>query len=612
MYFNFSGEKYNVMTYTHNFHIPVMGIGFTIDTPAKVAQYGISSVISLVDDILIEKMREFYCKKFDLPFQEISEKMEDFRAKRITAYLNVIDKVVKKKVEELKSSIHVKGGELEKYVDMLPDISELKHKFNQFIQSNNLTGLQKWFNENLPVGSIDVNIMTKLDRETYRDSEKLPTQYNDAHAALRGFAESDLSSSVILSAGMNPRLYSYMENFKDFFPDEQGKLKKKIILKVSDYRSALIQGKFLAKKGIWVSEYRIESGLNCGGHAFATDGYLMGPILEEFKTNRKDLVATTHEILAATLAAKGKPVSVQPMEVKITAQGGVGTADEHGFLMDYYDIDSVGWGTPFLLAPEVTNVDEQTMELLSEAKEQDLYLSGVSPLGVPFNNLRGNSKDVERDINTAKNRPGSACPNKFVEINKEFGDKAICIASRQYQFLKLKELKKLHANDDEAYQKAFDKVVEKSCICVGLGTSVLLNNKLDYKKEGPGVSICPGPNMAYYSKKVSLKEMVGHIYGRTNVIERTDRPHMFLKELGLYVDYLKNSIEEMAKPLTEKNQKYIDTFHGNLMDGIEYYRTLFSKKTKQFQNKKAQILHSLEQYREDLNGIKNKVLETVQ
>ena len=41
----------------HTFHIPVMGIGFSIDTPVKVAQYGISSVISLVDDNLIEEMR---------------------------------------------------------------------------------------------------------------------------------------------------------------------------------------------------------------------------------------------------------------------------------------------------------------------------------------------------------------------------------------------------------------------------------------------------------------------------------------------------------------------------------------------------------------------------
>ena len=37
----------------HTFHNPVMGLAFTIDTPVKVARYGISSVISIVDDILL-------------------------------------------------------------------------------------------------------------------------------------------------------------------------------------------------------------------------------------------------------------------------------------------------------------------------------------------------------------------------------------------------------------------------------------------------------------------------------------------------------------------------------------------------------------------------------
>lgn len=600
------------MTYAHSFHIPVMGIGYTIDTPARVAHYGISSAISLVDDILVEKMREFYCREFGIPFQEISDKIEDFRAKRITAYLNLIDEIVKRKFEALKASLHQKGGELEKYMEMLPDLSEIKQRFNHFVETHQLSDLQHWLHEHLPLGSIDVNIMTKLDRETYRDNEKLPVEYNDAHAALRGYANSDLSSSVILSAGMNPRLYSYMENFEDFYPNEKGEIKKKIILKVSDYRSALIQGKFLAKKGIWVSEYRIESGLNCGGHAFATDGYLMGPILEEFKTNRQSLIETTHDILTAALNAKGKPVPAQPLKMLITAQGGVGTHQEHEFLMDYYDIDSVGWGTPFLLAPEVTSVDDHTLELLVKAKEDDLYLSGISPLGVPFNNLRGNTKDIEKEGYIDKDRPGSSCPKKFVEINKDFGEKAICIASRQYQFLKLRELKKLHDEQDPKYQEEFEKIVEKACICVGLGTAALHKNNLDYKKEGPGVSVCPGPNMAYYSKKVTLKEMVSHIYGKSNVIERTDRPHMFIKELGLYVDYLRNRVNEMARPLTDKNEKYIDTFHQNLNDGIDYYKDLFSRKAEQFQQSKNHLLESLENFRNELNEIKLRVFGVLQ
>ncbi len=600
------------MTYAHSFHIPVMGIGYTIDTPARVAQYGISSAISLVDDMLIEKMREFYCKKFDIPFQAISDKIDDFRAKRITAYLNLIDEIVKRKFEELKNSLNEKGGEFDKYMEMLPDFSELKQRFHNFIHHDHFKDLQTWAQQNLTTGSIDVNIMTKLDRETYKNNEKLPTEFNDAHAALRGFANSDLESSVVLSAGMNPRLYSYMENFEDFYPDKNGYIKKKIILKVSDYRSALIQGKFLAKKGIWISEYRIESGLNCGGHAFATDGYLMGPILEEFKNNRQSLIESTHQLLVKALESKGKAIPEKPLDIKITAQGGVGTSEEHEFLMDHYEIDSVGWGSPFLLAPEVTNVDDHTLELLSDAKEDDLYLSGISPLGVPFNNLRGNTKDIEKQENIDKNRPGSSCPKKYVEINKDFGEKAICTASRQYQFLKLRELKKLHDENDPKYQEEFDKIVDRSCICVGLGTAALHKNKLDYRKEGPGVSVCPGPNMAYYSKKVSLKEMVGHIYGRNNVIQRKDRPNMFLKELGLYVDFLKNKVDEMAKPLTDKNEKYVDTFHRNLNDGIDYYKDLFNKKAEQFQHKKTHLLQSLDHFREELNEIKLKVFGVLQ
>ena len=70
----------------HSFHIPVMGIGYTIDTPLKVSHLGMDSVISLVDDILLEKLRKMYSEKFEVPYKEISDKIDDFRAKRITSY----------------------------------------------------------------------------------------------------------------------------------------------------------------------------------------------------------------------------------------------------------------------------------------------------------------------------------------------------------------------------------------------------------------------------------------------------------------------------------------------------------------------------------------------
>ena len=53
---------------SHTFHIPVLGLAYSVDTPIKVARYGISSVVSIVDDILIERMREFYVRKSDEEF----------------------------------------------------------------------------------------------------------------------------------------------------------------------------------------------------------------------------------------------------------------------------------------------------------------------------------------------------------------------------------------------------------------------------------------------------------------------------------------------------------------------------------------------------------------
>ena len=596
------------MSKAHSFHIPVMGIGYTIDSPLKVAQYGIDSVISLVDDILLEKLRKVYAEKFELPYQEISNKIEDFRAKRITSYLNLINEVVENKFEELKNSTLEKGSILKEYFDMLPDTSTLKQEFFSYLEKvPTLQEMKVWLKDNLTLGSIDVNIMTKVDKENYLNGEKLPSEYNDAHAALRGFAESDLTSSVILSAGMSPRLYGYIENSNDFYPNEKGEIKKKIVIKVSDYRSALIQGKFFAKKGLWVSEYRIESGLNCGGHAFATDGFLMGPILEEFKQNRETLIEEVSAILVSALERNERVVPAQNLALKITAQGGVGTGEEHQFLLDHYKIDSVGWGSPFLLVPEATTVDDTTMQLLADAQEKDLYLSGISPLGVPFNSLRGNTKDIEKMEAVKNGRPGSSCPKEFLVSNKEFTDKSICTASRQYQRQKIKELDQEGLNSFD-YKGKFDKIIEKACICVGLGTPALLINNMDTKVEGVGVTVCPGPNMAYFSKVKSLFEMTSHIYDKTS-FSITNRPHMFVKELNLYLDYLSDKLDETKEMMTGRQEKYLKTFSDNLKEGISYYQNMFIDLKESFSETKTSILSQLNESDKKLQLIKVAIEE---
>ena len=133
-----------------------------------------------------------------------------------------------------------------------------------------------------------------------------------------------------------------------------------------------------------------------------------------------------------------------------------------------------------------------------------------------------------------------------------------------------------------------------------MGTSALFVNKIDAKTEGKGVSVCPGPNMAYFSKLMSLNEITDHIYGRENVISRGDRPNMFVKELTIYIDYLKNKIEEAKDSINKKQEIYLTTFAKNLNEGIAYYESLFSASKETFKETKSIILG-------DLNSSRNKL-----
>lgn len=589
----------------HNYHIPVMGLAYTIDSPIRVAQYGISSVISIIDDEIIEKMNRLYHQRNNFSYTEISNKVEDYRAKRITAYLDMVNEVVNEKFENFKQELSKSRESLLEYMAMLPNKSDVKKGLENLVdQKENFTeNVRKYLESHLSPGSIDVNVMTKVDKDNFVKKEQLSVIHNDAHVSLRGFANSQLSSSIVLSAGMNPRLYTYFESFPDFFPNEKGELKKKIILKVSDFRSAMIQGNFLAKKGLWVSEYRVESGLNCGGHAFATDGLLLGPIMEEFKQKKTELIKSAHELLVAALEQKGTGTPSQPMEMKITVQGGVGTAEEHDFLLQNYEVDSIGWGSPFLLVPEATSVDRDTRKLLSDSKEDDFYLSNISPLGIPFNTIKGSTNEFFKQQKISLNKAGSSCPKKYLALSKEFSPEGICTASRKYQTIKLNDLEIIKNEiPEQQYLHRKSKITEKSCLCVGLVNSSYLESEIAIKGEKQGVVVCPGPNLAYFNREVSLASMVKHIYGNENVMSAPHRPHMFLKELKMYIDYFQNELEEFSASFTNAQVKKWTAFKNNLLDGVSYYENLF-KDTTFFQSQFSSITEQLRESRRIIGDI---------
>jgi len=589
-----------------------MGLGFTIDSPVKVARFGINSVISIIEDHLVEQMREFYCHKFDKPYVAIKPDSEDHRARRITAYLNLINEIVNNQFELLKTHKFGMNTELDKYFTLLPESSPLKVQYQKMLllpEGEQKKNIQSELRAKMVVGSIDVNIMTKCDSPSYdKDGVKMPDEFSDAHAALRGYALSDLNSSVILSAGLNPKLYSYCSTFTDFYPDANGEIKKKIVLKVSDYRSSYIQGKFLVNKGVWISEFRIESGLNCGGHAFPTEGLLLGPILQEFKEKKQELQSELGQLYKNHLATKRPGCKLNSEEIKITVQGGIGTADEDAFLIKQYNLDGTGWGSPFLLVPEATNVDAETLQALTKAKKEDYYLSHSSPLGIPFNNFRNSTSEKQRRERIEEGKPGSPCYKKFLSFTTEFTEKPICLASRQYQKLKIEQLTNDIA-DPKMLSKQIELTEERDCLCEGLGSSVLIKNQLKPSHKLTAVAICPGPNLAYFSKVMSLEEMVNHIYGRANALNSLKRPHVFINELSMYVDYLKKEIENYKDSFHAKKQSYLDNFKQNLKKGIDYYEQLIPEMRKDFKENINDFSESLMNYSKTLAELQIPVLQ---
>ena len=562
----------------HKFHIPVMGLAYTIDTPVKVAPFGISSVISIVENRLIEMMRKHYYPTIGLEYIPITTHEDDFRAKRITDYLNLVNSIVQEKIEKIKNSAFETGSEIVKYFEMLPDDSKLKKLYQQMMKTGDgaeQRTLQNHLRTLMRPGSIDVNVMTKTDRNNFDKGGEIIEDGSDAVAALRGYANSNLeNSSVIFSAGTNFRLYNYLEKLSAFDVNNDGGFTKKVVIKVSDYRSALIQGKYLAKKGIWVSEFRIESGLNCGGHAFATEGYLLGPILEEFKSKKQELIDSLFELYNKALIQKTKGKFVYPPQLMITVQGGIGTNEEAEFLSGHYDIESTGWGTPFLLVPEATTVDDETLKLLCAAKKGDVVLSKNSPFGIGFYYLKGTSADKEKQARIASGKPGSPCTEKHLAFNTEFTKEPICTASRKYQKLKIAQLQSLHL-PEPLYKKQLTEVLDKECLCIGLSNAAAINYSQPMIKNLNAVNVCPGPNIVNFSSVVSLQKMIDHIYGRDDIINNEQRPHMFITELRLYINHLKEKLEDGFN--TDQLigiKKYFTTYYQNLRNGISYYHSL--------------------------------------
>jgi hypothetical protein len=67
--------------------------------------------------------------------------------------------------------------------------------------------------------------------------------------------------------------------------------------------------------------------------------------------------------------------------------------------------------------------------------------------------------------------------------------------------------------------------------------------------------------------------MVKHIYGKIDLLKTSGRPHVFINELKLYINYLKKDIDSCLV-VTEKKAKQLTKFKEQLLIGIAYYNQL--------------------------------------
>lgn len=571
----------------HKIHIPVMGICYTADTPVRVAHLGITSVISLVDDGLLEEYRMAYAERLGLDLGS----PQTTRIGRIRSYLDFVADEVERKFTRLCACRFDGGSDKDLYFLMLPLDSRLRVEYDGIFAKTGLARIaaEAALTEKMEPGEIQANIMVGLNHD------------EAAFDAVRGFAASKVAGALVLSAGVNLSVFEEIAKCKDFYRTGTRPPKKKIILKVSDYRSALIQGRCLAKKGLEVYEYRIESGVNCGGHAFFESKKLLLDVVREFVEKRKELFETTRSMItkfadsciaggnAATFPVQGILPPSSP--ARITAQGGLCAPEDIARVLSL-GIDGVGVGTPFLLVPQATSVDKETRRLLASAKPEDVCISHVSPLGIPFVNLQTSTaaRICELKIQeyfapeseksgSSELKPGFPCRQHYLCQNIPGFDHPVCMASREYVMHRLAEIDKLEQEDIESYKmqshhadenherlressaanacensmavirKKYDKLrrvtLSRECICRFLGNAgreeirekspslhyqpecVAVARGSQHARIREPITICPNPDIGYFDREYSLLEMMQHLYGTGKRLTPKDKPSAF-------------------------------------------------------------------------------------
>ena len=75
---------------------------------------------ALVDDHLVETIREYYCRQLDEEYIAIARNEPQARPRRITSYLNLLHRNVQQQIDALKSEPFAEGSDILRYFELLP------------------------------------------------------------------------------------------------------------------------------------------------------------------------------------------------------------------------------------------------------------------------------------------------------------------------------------------------------------------------------------------------------------------------------------------------------------------------------------------------------------
>ncbi|HTB34148.1 MAG TPA: hypothetical protein VK842_04750, partial [bacterium] len=150
----------------HHFHIPVMGVSFTNESPLKIGRFGIDSVMSLGDDNLLEDLRKHWAGKRGDGFTPIAKNAPQARARRVQAWCDLVADELDAQMLHMRREPMMPGLDLWRYFALLPE-GALKQAWRAAIELPHGPARQKAHETlmaNMRPGRADVNIMTKVDR----------------------------------------------------------------------------------------------------------------------------------------------------------------------------------------------------------------------------------------------------------------------------------------------------------------------------------------------------------------------------------------------------------------------------------------------------------------